>query len=336
MTFKKNRESNKRQKIANQNNNRTIKLVSAFIILIGIFAIGFTLMNNNKITTPPYDENSPVRVGAVTLTVSDLENMSEFYQDVIGFQLLESENERVLLTTDGENPLLILEEQKDAVNKPVMSTGLYHFALLLPDEKTLGQYLIHLSESIYLQGAADHQYSKALYLVDPEGNGIEIYADIPSNKWIEDGKGGYVGATNQLDVVDLFNLAKDEEWSGLPSNTKMGHMHLQVSDLEKSEKFYVDLLGFNIVAKSDSHLFVSKDGYHHHIGMNIWLGKDIPSPPFNTKGLKHFTVLLEETEWMQVKENFIKESIYFVLVDNTIEVDDPAGIRLHIINKYKQ
>ena len=315
-------------------NKKGIIIISTIIVVIAAIAIGFAFTNNNEAATKDYDINSPARVGAVTLTVGDIKTMSEFYQETIGFEVLKDEGNRVLFTVDGKNPLLILEEKKDAIVKPPQTTGLYHFALLLPDDRTLGQFLIHLSDSLYLQGAADHQYSKALYLADPEGNGIEIYADIPSNEWIRDGKGGYVGGTYQLDVAELYNLAKEDEWTGLPAETRMGHMHLQVADLTESETFYTDVLGFDIVAKSDSHLFVSLDGYHHHIGMNTWFGKGIPTPPDNAKGLKHFTVLLTESEWTKVKENLTNEAIPFEEKGKELEVNDPAGITLHILNEY--
>lgn len=328
MSIKKDGKSNIGKK--QSQNKKTIKIVTLLVALTAIFAIGLLLANKDQIATPDYDINSPARVGAVTLIVSDLSNMSEFYQEVIGFQLLENENNRAVFTVDGENPIFILEEKKDAVNKPLSTTGLYHFALLLPDEKTLGQYVIHLGEANLLQGAADHQYSKALYLTDPEGNGIEIYADRPPHEWIKDEKGGYIGGSYQLNTVELIDKVKNEKWTGLPASTRMGHMHLQVADLAESEKFYVELLGFNVVAKSDSHLFVSKDGYHHHIGMNIWAGKGIPSPPDNATGLKHYTIFLTEIEWLEVKDHLTAENIRFEEKGNTIEVNDPAGIGLQL------
>ncbi|MBS4201598.1 VOC family protein [Bacillus sp. FJAT-49732] len=316
-----------------KNGKKTIIFISLVIFLIVLIPFVLGMIKKNQVAMSSYDKTSPVRVGEVTLTVSDLTNMSGFYQGIIGLQLMKMEDNQALFTADGKTPLLVLEEEKDAVNRPIRTTGLYHFALLLPDQKTLGQYLIHLSEAGYLEGAADHQYSEALYLTDPEGNGIEIYADRPSNEWIKDGKGGYIGGTYQLDTLELTKKSKSEKWSGLPADTRMGHMHLQVTDLEKSERFYVEVLGFNVVAKSDSHLFVSKDGYHHHIGMNIWAGKGIPSPPNNAKGLKHYSIFLTRTEWHEVKDNLIKKNIQFEEKEKTIKVNDPSGIGLQITYK---
>lgn len=256
--------------------------------------------------------------------------MSDYYQNTIGFDILEEGENQISLTADGKNPLLILEEDKNAVEKPVTSTGLYHLALLLPHRETLGQYLIHLAKNNELDGASDHQYSEALYLYDPENNGIEIYADRPPSKWKEDGKGGYVGGTNQIDSDGLIKEAGNIPWSGLPDDTRMGHMHLQVSDLDKSEEFYVNVLGFDIVAKNDSLLFVSKGGYHHHIGMNTWAGKGIPSPPKNTKGLKHYTIILTKEEWLTAKEKLKSNNIDFNEKEKTIDVSDPSGIGLII------
>lgn len=268
------------------------------------------------------------------LQVSDLEQSVAFYEDLIGFKVLEKEEKTAQLTADGVTPQLVLTQEETFVERPGKSTGLYHLAILVPTRKDWALSLLHLMEADYpLQGAADHQYSEALYLADPDNNGIEIYTDRASDEWIRDKSGGYVGATNQLDIEGLMAEIKDARWNGLSSETRIGHMHLQATDLEVSEKFYVEALGFEIVAQDSNMLFVSKDGYHHHIGMNTWLGTGIPEPPKNALGLKYFTFYLTEEEYKAAKTGLKKGNFPFEEHNQNIIAKDPSGIELKLILK---
>ncbi|WP_051556306.1 VOC family protein [Alkalihalobacterium bogoriense] len=265
------------------------------------------------------------RIGYVELQVSDLDRSLTFYQELIGFQVLERDEKTAKLTTDGMVPHLLLKEEESFVERPLKSTGLYHFAIVVPTREDLALSIVHLLEAGYpIQGASDHQYSEAVYLADPDSNGIEIYVDRDSEQWERDGKGGYVGGTAPLDVDDLFAEIKGSTWSGLPSGTRIGHMHLQVSDIEESETFYVEGLGLDIVAKDSHMLFVSKDAYHHHIGMNTWSGKGLPASPENALGLTHFTLHFTEEEYDRAKENLGRLGFNFSEDNQEITVEDPS------------
>ncbi|PSL36304.1 catechol 2,3-dioxygenase [Planomicrobium soli] len=281
-----------------------------------------------------YTGASEPRIGYVELQVSDLERSVEFYQKLIGFSILKKDDNTVQLTADGVSPHLILTQSEDFVERPSRSTGLYHLAILVPTRQDLALAFTHLMEADYpMQGASDHQYSEALYLADPDNNGIEIYADRDSAEWVRDNSGGYVGATNQLDFEGLLSEIKDAKWTGLSKGTRIGHMHLQASDLEASKKFYVEALGFDIVAQDSHMLFVSKDAYHHHIGMNTWAGTGIPKPPENALGLMHFTFHLNQDEYEAAKNGLTKANFQFQENDQTITTEDPSGIKLKLILK---
>ncbi|SDP93821.1 catechol 2,3-dioxygenase [Litchfieldia salsa] len=274
------------------------------------------------------------RIGYLELQVSNLDQSLTFYEELIGFQVLERDEKTAKLTTDGLVPQLLLIEEETYVERPLRSTGLYHFAILVPTREDLALSTKHLIESGYpVQGAADHQYSEALYLADPDNNGIEIYVDRDPKQWIRDDNGGYVGATDPLNFESLFAEINENTWTGLPSATRIGHMHLQVSDIEESEIFYVEILGLNIVAKENHMLFVSKDAYHHHIGMNIWAGKGLSAPPKHALGLKYFTLHFTEEEYKSAKANLDHLNYNYLENSQEITVEDPAGNTIKLLIK---
>ncbi|WP_141433893.1 VOC family protein [Bacillus sp. 03113] len=236
-------------------------------------------------------------VNQVVLKVSDLKRSLAFYEKLIGFKILEQSERKVVLTADGRTPLLSIEQPDDVIQKQLRTTGLYHFALLLPTRADLGKILYHFIQNGYpLQGASDHYVSEALYFADPDGNGIEIYADRPAATW--NWKNGKVTMpTVALDAENLLEEGKGDPWDGLPADTVMGHIHLHVSDLQKAEDFYCKGLGFDVVSQyGNQALFISTGGYHHHIGLNIWNGVGAPPPLENSVGLKWFSLVYPNEE----------------------------------------
>ena len=271
-------------------------------------------------------------MGPVHLTISDLSRAVKFYQDVIGLQPLQQSDNRVWMGTQIDSPLVVLTEEPNARPKPARTTGLYHFAILVPSRLDLARSLQHLVERDYpLQGMSDHLVSEALYLSDPDGNGIEIYADRPRDQW-HSRNGQLELATVPLDVSDLSKELEqnDQPWNGLPVNTRIGHVHLHVSDLDQAETFYCDLLGFDRVSRyGPSASFVSAGGYHHHIGMNTWAGTGIPSPPANTIGLRHFTIQFSDAEALRdVRKNLDVGEVRVVEHDEGISIRDPSDNEL--------
>lgn len=236
-------------------------------------------------------------IGQVDLKVSNLERSLAFYQYVIGFRVLEQSDGKAILTADGKTPLLSIEQPEQVSPKQPRTTGLYHFALLLPKRSDLARVLQHfIQHQIPLQGASDHLVSEALYLADPDGNGIEIYADRPSSSWAW-ANGQVVMDTRALDIRDLLQEGEGAQWDGLPAETLMGHIHLHVSSLQEAETFYGHGLGFDVVSRlGNQALFISTGRYHHHIGLNTWNGVGAPAPAENSAGLASFDIVFPDEE----------------------------------------
>ncbi len=233
------------------------------------------------------------RIGRVDLTVSDLDRSTRFYLDVIGLELLHRGEAAVLLGV-GDRELLRLVELPGARPAP-RTTGLYHFALLLPSRRDLALSLAYLHQTnAPISGYADHAVSEAIYLTDPDGHGIEIYRDRPREEW------EFINETLRMtvDPLDvrgiLAELPPSPSWTGLPPETMMGHIHLQVKDIAHTEQFYTELLGFDLMIRyGPSATFMATDGYHHHIGGNTWAGAGAPPPPPTAARLLSYEILLD-------------------------------------------
>ena len=239
---------------------------------------------------------SDLTLGYVNLTVPDLDRSAAFYQNALGFQQHRREAGTAYLGAGGPD-LLALTEQCDA-RVPRGHTGLYHLAILVPSRLELAQSLKRLTETrTPLQGFADHLVSEAIYLSDPDGNGIEVYRDRPRSEW-HDEHGNFRMGTEPLDVDSVLSELEghNEAWAGFAPGTVLGHMHLKVANLPEAKRFYCDLLGFDVMADLRTALFVSAGGYHHHLGMNTWESAGAPPPPPDSAGLRYFVVRLPTQE----------------------------------------
>jgi catechol 2,3-dioxygenase len=235
-------------------------------------------------------------IGWAALTVADLQRSLDFYIDVLGFKQLDRQERSALLGTDSQ-PLLLLQEQPGALPRQPRTTGLYHIAILLPDRIDLGHVLQRIATRYKLDGYADHLVSEALYLSDPDGNGLEIYRDRARGEW--QWRGGQVRMAS--DPIDLSGMVREAElsgrvWEGLPEGTTIGHMHLQIGDLAQAEAFYHGVLGFDVVARMPGALFVSAGGYHHHLGLNTWQSRNAPPAPDNSAGLHIFAISVPDEQ----------------------------------------
>lgn len=267
------------------------------------------------------------RIGRVRLRVRDLARETMFYRDVLGMEASVTTPERAVLGAPGQTqPLVILET--DSTGEPLpAAAGLYHFALLLPDRAQLGAALLHLRDlGTPLQGFADHLVSEAVYLADSGGNGIEIYADRPRSRW-ERHDGEIRMATLPPDLPDL--LGRAATWQGMPPATRMGHIHLHVTDLRRAEEFYAGLLGFEVTARSyPGALFLAANGYHHHIGVNTWAAGRPARTPRQT-GLVDFLIVLPDRSEQERVAGKLRDA------GQTLEecaegwvVRDPDGIKI--------
>lgn len=255
------------------------------------------MSSQENVKNPPRHQTlSPrTRLGYVRLIISNLDRSLEFYQRSLGFQVHKRDGQTAYLGAGGED-LLILNELPGA-RRVLRTSGLYHFAILTPSRAALAGSLGNLIDTnTPLQGGADHLVSEAIYLPDPDGNGIEIYRDRPRSQWqYENGK--IKMATDPLDYQGILQElnSRPSEWKGLDPGTTLGHMHLHVADLDQSTNFYERVLGFDfLINYMGSASFLSAGGYHHHIGLNTWNGVGAPAPPPHAVGLEYFMVILPD------------------------------------------
>jgi catechol 2,3-dioxygenase len=224
------------------------------------------------VAPPGYQLPADLRLGAVRLQIANLERSSAYYERVVGLRVLDrSASSAILGARDDETPLVELRERAGATPVPRRARlGLYHFAILLPDRAALGRFVAHLSSIDEYAGMSDHLVSEAIYLTDPDGLGIEVYADRPRTSWRTEGRSIAI-ATLPLDAQDLVRAGGGEPWTGAPRGTRIGHIHLHVSDLDTAAAFYHTGLGFDkVVLELPGALFLSAGGYHHHLGTNTW------------------------------------------------------------------
>jgi catechol 2,3-dioxygenase len=240
------------------------------------------------------------RIGSVHLTVADLAAQSSFYERAIGLNEIARDGQTVKLGPEGGPAILELTGDPDAPRRPHGTTGLYHFAVLVPARADLGQALRRVIEAGWrFTGASDHLVSEALYLNDPEGNGIEIYRDRPREEWQRSDAGVIQMATLPLDLDGVLSEVEAAQPVPplMPAGTRIGHVHLQVSNLPDAEAFYADTLGFEVMVRTyPGALFVAAGGYHHHIGLNTWESAGGSPPPPGSTGLRSFELILPSAD----------------------------------------
>ena len=280
---------------------------------------------------PTIDPN--LHIGTVVLTVSDLGRSEAFYCDHIGLTIQDRSRELLTLGVE-DTPLLALHYLPDGIAAP-RTTGLYHFALLVPSRLALGRSLAHMLDvQTPLQGAADHFVSEALYLADPDGHGIEIYRDRPRAEW-HDEQGNFVLTTDPFDgqgVMNEYAKAGQPAWTGMHPDTIMGHVHLQVADLDVTEAFYNEVLGFDRMATYPGARFISAGGYHHHLGLNVWAGRGAPAPEAHHLRLLSYEIVFSNSAELDAVIGRIQAANMAVSQsEHGWIVKDPAGITIHLI-----
>ena len=256
-----------------------------------------TIENPTPTTAAPQLPDT-LRLGPVHLTVANLDGSIAFYERSLGLQVHGRGGDTAALGAGAED-LVVLHEEPGAAGGGRYA-GLYHFALLFDSREELARAVARLAATrTRIEGAADHGVSEAIYLRDPDDNGIEIYADRPRDDW--------PAARTPGEKFDLYTIALDmkallstvageppQEQAG--SGLRMGHVHLHVADIGRALGFYRDVLGFEVMVNIGNAAFVSAGGYHHHLGFNVWLGKDVKPRPDGTAGLRHWVIVLERPE----------------------------------------
>ena len=282
---------------------------------------------------PTFANRTPMRVGMVTLRVRKLDPVADFYRDVIGLAVMERDATSATLGAGGVK-LLVLEAHPNAADEQKRAAGLYHTAFLMPTRKDLARWLVHAAKNkVPLSGFADHLVSESVYLDDPEGNGIEVYADRPPETWKWDG-GSVAMATDQLDIDDLVSLTstKTSDYAKAPDGLRIGHMHLRVGDLAQANGFYRAAIGFDPTRERQGAAFLSSGRYHHHLGLNVWQSAGAGRRDDKATGLAWFSLEIEKPDLFDAQEKRLRKAgSDIVTVTDGIEVSDPWGTRVRLI-----
>jgi catechol 2,3-dioxygenase len=282
-------------------------------------------------THAPIDPH--LKIGAVRLAVKDLARSVAFYAGVLGLRLVSRGGDEAALGPREDHPSLLLSQLTDATPASPHATGLFHVAWLHPSRSALAASARRLLErGWHIDGASDHGVSEALYLSDPDGLGIEIYADRPRERWERPSHGhGVKMFTAPLDVADLLAQGTDAPSDAIAPETVIGHIHLKVGDVERAASFYHDVLGFSEQARMPSAAFLAADGYHHHVGLNSWQSRGASAPPATAPGLRMVEFTLRDADALGELARGIEDAGLEEAASVTaqrISLGDPDGNRL--------
>jgi catechol 2,3-dioxygenase len=292
---------------------------------------GMTLWRPDMTTTDAFDlAAAPMRIGAVHLKVRDLVRVSEFYRQVLGLRCIEETAERAILGTSA-TPLLELGTDPSPVPRDPHAAGLFHTAFLLPGRADLARWLAWAVEArVPLHGASDHRVSEAIYLADPEGNGIEVYADRPPSCW-RAADGEIRMTTERLDMRDLLAAAGGTAWAGFPEGGRIGHVHLQVGDTGEAERFYRDVLGFEVTSRLPGASFFGSGGYHHQIAGNVWNSRRAGRRPERMAGLDGFEIIVGDPPTRDAIAARARSAGFEVPVEgDALTLRDPWGVGVRL------
>jgi catechol 2,3-dioxygenase len=280
-------------------------------------------------TETSYALTRPAHVGQSHLVVTDLAQVSGFYQSMLGLKLIEKSPSGEVLGVGGR-PLLTLTTDANVRRAPQNAAGLFHTAFLLPNRTELARWLRHAAHNnVALDGASDHLVSEAIYLSDPEGNGIEIYADRAHDKWKFHQDGMVEMATLRLDLQALYNSAPQDQWDGMAEGSAIGHIHLQVGNIPEADTFYRDVLGLKVMARYPGASFFATGSYHHHVAANIWNSRGAGARTGHMTGLSDYTLAFNDKAALDKAVAKLDElEIKAETRDGGVSLKDPWGIGL--------
>lgn len=269
--------------------------------------------------------NAPLHIGAVSLIVQDIDKVANYYRSKLGLEQILHAGERVSLGS-GDEAYLHLMEQKNATRESPRSAGLFHTAFLLPSRAALGRWFTQAHQrGVEFEGASDHGVSEAFYLTDPEGNGVEVYADRARQVWPR-GPHGYNMTTERMDIEAVAAAGADApQHAGFPTQARIGHVHVRVGDIKAVQAFYVETLGLDEMDRRPGGVFYGAGGYHHHLATNQWQSAGASARSGGTTGLDEVEIRLSDTAlWQRFKGR------HHVQTDGAIRLSDPAGIKFSV------
>ncbi|MBB4184971.1 catechol 2,3-dioxygenase [Sinorhizobium terangae] len=280
---------------------------------------------DHAVAMPAYVERSH-------LVVQDLPMVSNWYQRILGLTPIESGANGETLGVAGR-PLLTLTTERNAAKAPRSAPGLFHTAFLVPNRRDLAHWLAHAAHNnIRLQGASDHLVSEAVYLADPEGNGIEVYRDRSRGEWNYQPDGTVAMSTLPLDLQALYDEAPKDHWEGIAEGTAIGHIHLQVSDIPQADAFFRDALGLDLMARYPGASFFATGKYHHHVAANIWNSRGASKRQGNMTGLADYTVRFNDPAKLAAALGKLDELEIPVSTEGSVHsLVDPWGIGLLLV-----
>lgn len=275
-----------------------------------------------------------INIGRVALNVNNLENLTHFYEEIIGLSVLEKNDTEAHLGIKEDDRILVSLYHTDRPNESTHTNGLYHLAILLPTRKDLGNVLKRMVlDEVRLQGASDHGYSEALYLADPEGNGIEIYADRPKETWTINEDGTIPGYTIAMDAHSVINEADEVPPQKMPPGTIMGHVHLAAANVEETRQFYMEDLGFGLKFNMRNQAYFLAAGvYHHHVAFNVW--QSAPNEKIDPRepGLRYYEIELAEEKTFEDLKSHLNEANIEYQEKEYLELTDPTGIQVKVVH----
>lgn len=283
---------------------------------------------------PITQSKTSIETSALQINSLNAQNLANFYQDVIGLTLIEATDTYYALGTKDQK--VLLEIFATTTQEAVKSTGLYHMAFLLPTKADLGTILrFFIDNQVPLEGASNHGYSNALYLSDPEGNGIEIYWDKDQSEWDIKDDGQIAGIVEPMDAEDVLSVARPK-FDGMPNGTTMGHLHLHVGNLDDTLSFYVDIMGLGFkYPMGGQAAFMASGDYHHHLGANLWKGTNLPAPvSIDQAGLRASIWTANQKDFDFIVKNLTDHKIDFDQNETSLTFNDNSGLRV-IVNLVK-
>ena len=287
----------------------------------------------NPSATPTFASRTPLNIGAIGLKVRDLDRLTNYYRDVLGLSVLDRSNHEATLGAGGV-ALVHLEHRPDAKPDDTRTAGLYHTAFLVPTRADLARWILHVARSkTPLTGASDHAVSEAFYLDDPEGNGIEVYADRDPSLW-QWSAGTVTMGTDQLNIDDLVALTNTRvsDYAKAPDGMRIGHVHLRVGDLAAADGFYRSTIGMDQTRARQGAAFLSSGRYHHHLGLNVWQSAGAGRRDDAATGLAWFSLEVEKPDVFAAQEQRLRQAgLEVATVANGLETVDPWGTRVRLI-----